>query len=734
MYVSKKPLLGLVLCWLALTLCRPVVAQQAKESAASPFKIEVKVNKVFVPVVVRDAQHRAVGNLQKENFQVFDKGKPRIISGFAIENRGIESVQAESGTPSSATPSTTLGSSTAPQRFTVFLFDDLHLGAEDLGQLQRLGVKMLREAVNASDMAAIVSVSGMNTGLIRDRTKLEEAILKLKAQSLYRRPDRQCPNIDYYEADLIQNKREGTALEAAVQQTLACASLDPKTMRTVAEALVRSAATNALVMGDQDARVTLAALRDFVRKMGTLPGQRTLILISPGFLTLTPEALSWKTQILDLAAQSNVTISALDARGLYTTELDASERGPDSAMAMQTGYEAQSHRASMALNDDVMAELADGSGGTYFHNNNNLEAGFQELAAVPEYLYILELSLDNVEPDGTYHPLKVKVNRNGLQLQARRGYFASKTEKNNSEKDKLGQAGKDRQDISGNTPLREHSSHADSVGGEIKRPDNKLSDRSMNWAPPLVDAPFRPSVSSPPCLLSEVIEQAGVRAGELYNNLQSFSAQEKIEYQASDHMGYLQDARTGTFEYVVIFQQTPGGTTVQESRQPKHGSRLLTAFTQDVGLPELALMFLPEIQGDYEMRCEGTGEWNGKRVQVIHFVQRKDRPSHTLSFRDSKGTDYPAKLKGRAWVASDSGEVMHLESSLTEEIPKAKVRHWYLSINYAPVQFHSRNLQMLLPQTVDAYCDFESHRTIAYHSFTDFTLFSVKTTEATEKP
>jgi len=86
---------------------------------------------------------------------------------------------------------------------------------------------------------------------------------------------------------------------------------------------------------------------------------------------------------------------------------------------------------------------------------------------------------------------------------------------------------------------------------------------------------------------------------------------------------------------------------------------------------------------------------------------------------------YPAKLKGRAWIAVDSGEVLHLESSLTDEMPKVRVRHWYLSIDYAPVQFHTQNVRMLLPQIVDAYCDFEDHRTIVYHAFSNFKLFSV---------
>ena len=472
--------------------------------------------------------------------------------------------------------------------------------------------------------------------------------------------------------------------------------------------------------------------------MSTLPGQRTLILVSPGFLTLTPEAMTWKTEILDLAARSNVTISALDVRGLYTTEIGADERGPDSAAAMQTGNESQSHRASMAQNEDVMAELADGSGGKYFHNSNDLEKGFQDLATVADYVYVLELSLDHVKSDGRYHPLKVRVDRESLQVQARRGYFAPKLEKHKSEKEP--EKAKDEKELENAGPnvltgvRANEATAAPPITAHSKTFESKPTDRSLNWAPPLVDTPLRPGTSSPPCVLSAVLEQAGARAGELYANLESFSAQEQIEYQASDHMGYLQDARTGTFDYVVLFQQTPGGTNVQESRQPKHGSRLLTVFTQDVGEPEMALMFLPEIQSDYDMTCEGNAEWNGQQAQVVHFAQRKDTPSHTLSFRDGKGAVYPARLKGRAWIAADSGEVIHLELSLTEEIPKAKVRHWYLSIDYAPVQFRAQNVRMLLPRTVDVFCDFEDHRTIVYHTFTDFKLFSVQTDQTAHQP
>ena len=66
-----------------------------------------------------------------------------------------------------------------------------------------------------------------------------------------------------------------------------------------------------------------------------MPGQRLLVLISPGFLTISADAAAEKSQLLDMAAQSNVTISA-DARGLYTTVLDACERSAGSALAERT--------------------------------------------------------------------------------------------------------------------------------------------------------------------------------------------------------------------------------------------------------------------------------------------------------------------------------------------------------------------------------------------------------------
>ena len=84
--------------------------------------------------------------------------------------------------------------------------------------------------------------------------------------------------------------------------------------------------------------------------------------------------MSDKADILDAAARANVMISTLNTRGLFTTNIDASESGAYSAAAQATI--SQYYSASATAAEDVLAEFAEGTGGTFFHNNNDLNEGF----------------------------------------------------------------------------------------------------------------------------------------------------------------------------------------------------------------------------------------------------------------------------------------------------------------------------------------------------------------------
>ena len=415
----------------ALTLL-PLATWLAAQAPQRAPTIRVTVESVFVPVVVRDGKGQTVNDLTESDFQIFDNGKRVSNFGFAIEKRAeIYSRKAEDS-PTVATqiagqpPAT--HAAPPPSRFIVFVFDNLHLGQAELMRVQQAASRIFSQTLTETDMAAVVALSGLNSGLTRDTAKLQEALAKIQVQQVLRHDDRACPNIDYYQADQIQNNHSEMALEAAEADFVSCAHLVGQSPSMV-ETFVRSAAAQSLAHAENDMSVTLTNLRQIIEKMGTLSGERTLILISPGFFALTPSAMAEKSRIMDVAARRNVTISAIDARGLYTTVMDASERGGSSVRDLITGEHAQNRANEMSLNEDVMAELADGTGGTFFHNNNDLENGLKTLAASPEVVYLLALSLKDVKHDGSYHSVKVKVDKKGLKTQARRGYFAPGKEK-----------------------------------------------------------------------------------------------------------------------------------------------------------------------------------------------------------------------------------------------------------------------------------------------------------------
>jgi VWFA-related protein len=419
-------------CCLGATFGALCAAQEASGPPGATPSVQVNVNRVLAPVVVRDREGHTVGDLQERDFTVLDDGKPRAVSGFLVERHapaggggqgGNVANPAGGGSGKGAAAATGL-----PDRVTVFLFDDLHIAAEDLSRVKKAASGVLAELVTGTDVAAVVSLSGaVNSGLTRDREKLQAALTDVQARGPYRTDKGECPKIDYYQADLIVNKNDSTALDALTREVLNCnPGIDPQRDLEIARRQADSMARQALAMGRQDIQTTYANLGEFVRRMTKLPGQRTLVVVSPGFVPLEADALMQESQVIEMAAQANVTISALDARGLYTTELDASQHSPDLKTQQPQG---DYRRTGMMIAGNAMGALADGTGGTFFDNSNDLAGGFRKVAEAPEVVYVLELSLDGVKADGAYHKLKVKVDREGVEVQARRGYFMARAEK-----------------------------------------------------------------------------------------------------------------------------------------------------------------------------------------------------------------------------------------------------------------------------------------------------------------
>jgi VWFA-related protein len=402
----------------------------ASQDSSATFK--AKVNLVSVPVVVRDREGRAIGNLKQEDFQLFDKGKPQVISKFSIEKTGARAAEAASSGGSAANASNEEDGNVAalPQRFIVYLFDDLHLDFGDLGQARQAALEHL-STLQPSDRAAIASTSGQTqVDFTDDRDKLQQGLTKLMPRPLNVARGTECPDLSYYQADLIQNKNDQQALQGATAEVLVCENI-PQTEMSMAQSEAKSAAMRVVNIGEHDTLLALGVIEDIVRRVAAMPGQRTIVLVSPGFITPDAMALERLTDILDRATRASVIISALDARGLYTTSADASQK---SISLYATQVKQQYDREAALEQEQVMGELADGTGGTFFHNSNDLKDGFRRVATAPEYVYVLGFSPQNLKFDGRFHPLKVTVKSAGVAtLQARRGYYAPKRTESEAE-------------------------------------------------------------------------------------------------------------------------------------------------------------------------------------------------------------------------------------------------------------------------------------------------------------
>jgi VWFA-related protein len=410
-------------------------AEIVSHDEATTFKVNVKL--VLVRVVVRDSQGHAIGTLHKEDFQLFDNRKPQIITHFVLERPGSQ-VAKERQTNENGDDKLP----SVPERYIAFVFDDIHLTFGDLAQA-RIAAEHHLATLQPTDRAAIFSTSGQTMlDFTDDRVKLHDALLRLQPRPIAQTGTTDCPAISYYMADLIL-KNDPQALQAATEDAVTCLRLPTTTPQQqqaavlAAQGAVHAETFQQFAQGSQESRVALSVLKDVVRRISVMPGQRSMVLVSPGFLTPETNMFQDYMDVIDRALRSQVIISALDARGLYIIVPGGDISKPGTTNTLSAAVEHQYETESDLAQSEILSDLAYATGGNFFHNNNDLDAGFKSVASTPEYFYTLGFAPQNLKPDGSYHTLKVSLKDPAkLILTARRGYYAPKHAADPAEQEK----------------------------------------------------------------------------------------------------------------------------------------------------------------------------------------------------------------------------------------------------------------------------------------------------------
>jgi VWFA-related protein len=376
----------------------------------------VRVNLVLVRVVVRDADGKAITNLTKEDFRLADERKPQIISSFSVETPASHVPTASSEEPTSdGTPSK---APDLPERFVTLFFDDLHLSTQD-AMFSRQATGKLFAAMGPRDRIAILTSSGqVEQDFTGDRAKLEKAVQQILPHSLVRGSGG-CPPMSLQEAFMIASAIDSSAMQVAIADYMACSGISPKepgAAQTAAN-IVSAAASEVLNVAEAEIQRTYQSLTALVRRMSLLPGQRVIVMMSPGFLAL-PTMHGFGEEVIDRATKENVVINTIDARGLWVPSAYDANASVSPLRVQATMWEEMSQYAPLA-------ELADSTGGIFFHDRNDIDQGLLHAAAEPEVSYVLGFTPQNLKLDGKYHTLKVTLTeKQKWTLQARRGYYA----------------------------------------------------------------------------------------------------------------------------------------------------------------------------------------------------------------------------------------------------------------------------------------------------------------------
>ncbi len=429
--------------------------------AAPESTIKVDVRQVLVPVVVTDREGHRVAGLKQADFKVFEDGVEQKISAFSVESSGLPHANIPAnGEPVPAAP--TASSAVAPQavsppaavrRTYMILIDTLHASFNNFVSAQEALVKLFQQEHSAGSQYVVVAL-GTSPEMVVNVTSDPSAVLAVFQSTRLRKIflDGQqgglTAEMERFRRDLTETRyacdlaatdsvfkiKCAAGLNRATQQSHQIAELD----RTLTAGFLRQFHSLVAQLARARDRRTIVLVSDGFQ---VEPGREALALVNaffppashclvpadvfcpPNELQSTSRMAGEFEPILQLAAAGNITVDTIDTRGLQGQKtFDASNPGnpPD-----VDGAVGRVDRDAAAANGNTLAEIAAATGGTAFHDSNNLLAGLQRAFADGRDYYTIAYVSSNANFDGKFRAIAVKLRDPKAVVNAKRGYWAA---------------------------------------------------------------------------------------------------------------------------------------------------------------------------------------------------------------------------------------------------------------------------------------------------------------------
>jgi VWFA-related protein len=395
----------------------PQATTQEKPAATTPAPPEQQpifrtgINTVRVDVIVTDRQGNAVTDLKLEEFEILEDGKPQKPETFRLVRIDTVTQPAYTQRTIRTRNDEETAASDENSRIFTFFLDDYHVRKETSMAVRRPVAEFIANQLAPSDLVSVMyPLTPLDAVTL---TRSHQGVMNTVEKFVGRK----------YDYEPINDVERGYVHRAT-----------PQTIEVIRR------------------QVSLTALRGICTKLGSLrEGRKSVILVSEGYTALLPpqmrsnlpagiaapgdltrdpfaaennpledrarfsadmDMLQELRDVFNACNRNNTSIYALDPRGLSAGEFDVANN-----ISMRTSQE----YLNSSLN--TLRELAENTDGRAIVNRNDLGAAMRQIIRDASAYYLVGYTTQ-APTDGKFHELKVRVKRPGLQVRARRGFWA----------------------------------------------------------------------------------------------------------------------------------------------------------------------------------------------------------------------------------------------------------------------------------------------------------------------
>ncbi len=382
-----------------------------------------QTSEVVVDVRVRDKQGRPVTDLHQRDFRVFEDGVPQTVTSFTLENVDALAKAASAGGPPPTIDLGTLPPTASPEpllrnhRLLVLFFDLTSMQVDDLERALAAARHFVDAQLSPADLVAVATYTSSLRVLqdfTNDRAALDKALAGIDAG-------------------------ESSALSQAGSQG------DAGGTNASGEEIVDQDTSAAFTADETEFNLfntdeQLMAIESLAGMLRNVPGRKAILHFSSG---LTQTGVENETELraaTDAANMADVSLYTFDSRGLV-----ALPPGGDATASIASGtalFSGQAFRSQVSsLHDsrETLTTLAADTGGRTYTDLNDFSHAFADVQQDNSTYYLLAYVPTNTAMDGKFRRIRVEVDRPGVDVLARPGYFAPKSFR------RLSKAGKDLQ-------------------------------------------------------------------------------------------------------------------------------------------------------------------------------------------------------------------------------------------------------------------------------------------------